>query len=110
MTHDSINPPEIKQHTCGHPECNLRFKTHKQKIMHHNKLEPECKLQKAALIKLVANYKKIFLSLVKDYNSDSYDTEKFLKLKRSYEKAEKSTIDKGYFENIVGDSFSNLTK
>ena len=43
---------------CSHGGICHEFKTKKQKIMHHNKLEKECRLEKNYIIRLINNYQK----------------------------------------------------
>jgi hypothetical protein len=103
---ESVSPD--KRYECDHHDCSMKFKTKKQKLLHHNKLEPECKLQKMALTKVIAHFKKIYL-LLSEGKSIKH-TEQFLKLKRNYDMAERNTSDSDYFLNIMGESFENPPK
>lgn len=53
---------------CCHPGCKHSFKTKKQKLMHHDKLESQCKNEKNLIIKLLSEYKKCFNSLYSQNN------------------------------------------
>ena len=86
----------------------MKFKTRKQKLLHHNKLETECKLQKMALIKLIAHFKKIYLSISEGKNLKP--TEQFLRLKRNYDTVDRNTSDADYLISILGDSFEDIPK
>jgi hypothetical protein len=86
----------------------MKFKTKKQKLLHHNKLEPECKLQKMALTKLIAHFKKIYNSISE--GKSIQHTEQFLRLKRHYDNAEMNTSDTDYFVSIMGDCFEDNPK
>ena len=89
---------------CSHGGLCHEFKTKKQKIMHHNKLEKECRLEKNYIIRLINNYQKAIDVLKKeqDINSlDEYDEYKDLLEQKS--KTEKITTDKDLFDSI----FSN---
>jgi hypothetical protein len=99
---------DSKKFECDHRECSLKFKTKKQKLLHHNKLEPECKLQKMALTKLIAHFKKIYLKLSEGRNIKH--SEQFLKLKRNYDMVEKNASDLDYFFSIMGDNYDDNPK
>jgi hypothetical protein len=52
--HQNLN---CKDTICSHINCGHEFKTKKQKIMHHDKLENECRMEKNYLIRLLTNFK-----------------------------------------------------
>jgi len=89
---------------CSHGGLCHEFKTKKQKIMHHNKLEKECRLEKNYLIRLINNYQMAINKLKNDNESislDEYDEYKVLLKQKN--KAEKITTDEDLFDSI----FSN---
>jgi hypothetical protein len=86
----------------------MKFKTKKQKLLHHNKLEPECKGQKMCLLKLIAHYKRVLMAVSETKNIKT--TEQFLKLKRHYENCEKNSSDPDYFFSVLGDSIDDTPK
>ena len=89
---------------CSHGGLCHEFKTKKQKIMHHNKLEKECRLEKNYLIRLINNYQMAINKLKNDNEGislDEYDEYKVLLKQKN--KAEKITTDKDLFDSI----FSN---
>lgn len=47
---------------CCHPGCKHCFKTKKQKLMHHDKLEYECRNEKNIIVKMLSEFKKCFNS------------------------------------------------
>jgi hypothetical protein len=73
--------------------------------MHHNKIEPECKLLKNNLIKIALKYKNLFLKLGEKYSFDNYQKDKLLGLKRNYEVTFENSIDKIYFKSVLGKDF-----
>ena len=89
---------------CTHGGLCHEFKTKKQKIMHHNKLEKECRLEKNYIIRLINKYEKT-LNLLKAENEgislEEYD--EFKQLVEQKNKTEKLATDKDLFESI----FSN---
>ena len=52
-----------KVYQCEHSQCKLIFKTLKQKLSHHKKMSPECKVDSIELISLISKIKKILIKL-----------------------------------------------
>ena len=59
-SHLDVNSEDI---LCRHPGCSHSFKTKKQKLMHHDKLELQCRNEKNMIIKLLSEFKNSFNSL-----------------------------------------------
>ena len=101
--------------SCEHQGCTLRFKTKKQKLSHHNKLELECKEEKNNLIKLVSKFNKTLFSLVKSCNLNLTEIEELREigeLKSMYENTTLKLQDPDFFFFCVGDKlqFPSLNK
>ena len=47
---------------CEHRECGVCYKTKKQRMSHHNKMNPECKGDSISFLYLIRNVKKIMLN------------------------------------------------
>ena len=47
---------------CEHKECGVCYKTKKQRMSHHNKMNPECKGDSVNFLYLIRNAKKIMLN------------------------------------------------
>lgn len=92
---------------CSHPDCSASFKTKKQRILHHNKLDCECKVEKQSIIKLIAKYKKGILQLTK-INGNEENIKLLDNLKIDYEKTQSKIADIDYFKSTVGESFNDL--
>ena len=89
---------------CSHGGLCHEFKTKKQKIMHHNKLEKECRLEKNYIIRLINNYQKAIDVLKKEQDIISLDEyDEYKELLEQKNKTEKITTDKDLFDSI----FSN---
>ena len=89
---------------CTHGGLCHEFKTKKQKIMHHNKLEKECRLEKNYIIRLINNYQKAINILKKSEHIISLDEYKeYEELLKQRKMTEKMAIDKDLFDSI----FSN---
>ena len=69
---------DVKDRTCQHKGCFHKSKTIKQKLMHHDKLEIECKAEKNNLFNLLNIFRnsiKDILELKSDLIEDLYKTE-----------------------------------
>ena len=74
VKHVEIN---VKDRTCQHIGCFHKSKTIKQRLMHHDKLEVECKVEKNNLFNLLNNFRNSIKNLL-DLNSDLIeDLEKY---------------------------------
>ena len=86
---------------CSHGGVCHEFKSKKQKIMHHNKLEKECRLEKNYIIRLISNYENTLNKIkneIKDINLEEY--QEYQELKKQKEKTEKIASDKDLFQSI----------
>ena len=93
---------------CTHGGLCHEFKTKKQKIMHHNKLEKECRLEKNYIIRLINNYQLAINKLKNNYEGISLEEyDEYQNLLKQKIKTEKTTIDKDLFDSIFS-SKANL--
>ena len=83
---------------CSHGGVCHEFKTKKQKIMHHNKLEKECRLEKNYLIRLINNYQMAINKIDESISLNEYDEYKALLKQKT--KVENITTDKELFDSI----------
>lgn len=89
----------------------MRFKTKREKLIHHNILEPECKNERNNLIKLIAYFKRCLFNLYKAYNLTEEDLMKdpdYVCLKEKYLETEKKLLDTEYFYEVLGANFSDM--
>ena len=63
---------KMKDITCLHNGVCHKFKTKKTKIMHHNKLEPECNKEKNLLLRLITRFNKTILDIDKEKKEEEY--------------------------------------
>ena len=54
----------IDKPTCPHKNCGHKSKSIKQLLMHHDKLEEKCDIEKNLLLKLIMLYQKASISLL----------------------------------------------
>ena len=96
--------------SCEHMGCNAKFKTEKEKLEHHCKMEPDCLLERQELIKLVQKYKLLMNRIVKDMNIDKQKNKVIIDLKKEYEEIQSKLIDKNLFEEYLGKDFESECK
>lgn len=85
----------------------------KQKLMHHNNLEPECKNERHNLVKLIGYFKRCLFSLYKTYNLTEEDLLKdndYISLKEKYAETEQKLLDSDFFYYTLGENFSDYPK
>ena len=96
--------------SCEHMGCNAKFKTEKEKLEHHCKMEPDCLEEREELIKLVQKYKLLMNRIVKDKNIDTKNNEIIINLKKEYEEVQSKLIDTNLFIKYLGDDFEGECK
>lgn len=97
--HKICNKNEIM---CTHRGYCHEFKTKKQKIMHHNKLEKECRNEKNFLLRLISSYDGVIKKILeneKKLDDLLGDYEEFTELQKQKEKTEKVISDKDLFDS-----------
>ena len=102
----------LKDRTCQHKGCCHKSKTIKQKLMHHDKLEIECKIEKNNLFNLLNNFRnsiKDLLELESDLIDDlnKYEGKDEMKEEISNIKEQAKTlfdaaVDKDQYKGIIG--------
>jgi hypothetical protein len=94
-------------YSCEHMGCNAKFKTEKEKMDHHSKMEPDCLVEREELIKLVQKYKLFMNKVVKDSHIDPHKNEVLINLKKDYESIQSKLIDKNLFIHYLGNDFES---
>ena len=94
-----------KKYKCSHPGCDLTYKTKKQLISHHSKMDIECQRDTILCLKLIAYAKKIILNKIKK-NILKKDNLKFIIEK--YENVIKNIGLKEYAQMICGNNFQDV--
>ena len=96
--------------SCEHMGCNAKFKTEKEKLEHHCKMEPDCLVERQELIKLVQKYKLLMSRIIKDKNIDLQKNETIINLRKEYEEVQSKLIDTNLFVQYLGDNFESECK
>lgn len=94
-------------YSCEHMGCNAKFKTEKEKMDHHSKMEPECLVEREELIKLVQKYKLFMNKVVRESHIDPHKNEVLINLKKDYENIQSKLIDKNLFIHYLGNDFES---
>lgn len=84
---------------CNHCHDNHSFRTKKQKIIHHDKLQPECRKEKHYLIKLLSQFQETTKSLMSlnDNNNIALSTA-YLNVQKQEIKTKESLLDFRQYE------------
>jgi hypothetical protein len=86
---------------CSHGGVCHEFKTKKQKVMHHNKLEKECRSEKNYIIKLIHTYQTALNLLKKEVEGLALDEyEEYEQILDQKNKTEKQISDKDLFQSL----------
>lgn len=97
----------VYPYSCEHMGCNAKFKSKKDKLTHHNEMEPDCLVERKELIKLIQRYKVLLKYIVKENNIDESQNEVLTRLKGVYKEIEGKLIDVEYFKQLLGESFDD---
>ena len=102
---------KLKDRTCQHKGCCHKSKTIKQKLMHHDKLEIECKTEKNHLFNLLNNFQyslKEILELKRETLGELNEFEENNELKEDLLNIQKQakilfdvSLDKDQFKGII---------
>ena len=91
--------------SCEHLNCNSKFRTEKEKLEHHSKMEPSCLEERKELIKLLKRYKILLKRIIKDNNIDSDKNEAITRLRKEYKEIQQKLIDINIFVKYLGKDF-----
>jgi len=94
--------------SCEHIGCNIKFKTKRQKLLHHNSVEKECKDEKDSLVDFILKFKGGLSHLVTTFDLDQKKVEKLDDYKKAvgeFEETAKKLYDSDYFVKTLGESF-----
>ena len=94
-----------KDLTCYHNQFCHKFKTKKTKLMHHNKLELECKKEKNSISRLIISFHKSISNLLKEENDEKYlsNLKEFDDVQKKKIDARNASLDKETFDSLFCD-------
>ena len=84
-------------YSCEHMGCNAKFRTQKEKLNHHNQMEPDCLIERQELLKLIQRYKILLKHIIKENDINPSENEVILNLKSIYEETQGKIIDIDFF-------------
>jgi len=85
----------------------MKFKTLKQKILHHARLDKGCRDEKINLVKILELFYQSFNQVITKYNLDINEIEKFKEiknLKKSYDSLTKTFSESDLLFSTIGDT------
>jgi replicative DNA helicase len=68
-----IQDENDKVHKCNHPTCDLAYRTKKQKISHHSKMDPECQKDSILFLELLSKERDIINKMNKEFKIQHKD-------------------------------------
>ncbi len=99
--HKETNLFKVENYKCKHG-CNYKFKTKKQMILHHDKIDSLCFNEKKLLINLIESYKNSLDKIISDKKLKNFEkTDEYICLQQQIKKTKKSCIDKMQLECLI---------
>jgi ribosomal protein S6 len=90
-----------RKYKCGHLTCDLTYKTKKQKVAHHAKMDLECQKDTINHLKLISELKNMILHLLMKKNKIKND-KTFQKLNQKFKQTVNDISLSEYAEMICG--------
>lgn len=93
------NLPSHQEFTCAHG-CNQFFKSNRQKLLHHDKLDFICHEEKSNLINLIENFNLVINKLL-PYENQKKKYKEYYQLIKQYKRTKKLSKDPLQFETLI---------
>ena len=101
LEHNEMNLFKVENYKCNHG-CNHRFKTKKQMILHHDKIDNFCFNEKKLLIKLIESYQNSVDKILSEQNLNNFkNTDEYQILQQQLKRAKDCSIDKIQLESLI---------
>ena len=101
LEHNELHLFKVENYKCNHG-CNHGFKTKKQMILHHDKIDNFCFNEKKLLIKLIESYQNSVDKILSDKNMNNFiKTEEYQYLQQQLKRAKECSIDKIQLESLI---------
>ena len=99
--HNESHLFKVENYKCNHG-CNHNFKTKKQMILHHDKIDNFCFNEKKLLIKLIESYQNSVDKILSDQNMNNFKkTDEYQYLQQQLKRAKECSIDKIQLESLI---------
>ena len=92
------NLPSHQEFTCAHG-CNQFFKSNRQKLLHHDKLDDLCHNEKMNILILLEQFNICINKILPDEEKEKY--KEYILLIKDYQKSKNKMRDKAQFEALV---------
>jgi hypothetical protein len=90
-----------KDTICSHFGCKHIFKTKKQKLMHHDKLEDECRSDKNYLMNLISSFQNFFNEICSDKDKIKFE-QNYISINEQIKKVEEVVLNKEHYDALLG--------
>ena len=92
---------KVENYKCNHG-CNHIFKTKKQMILHHDKIDNFCFNEKKLLIKLIESYQNSVDKILSEQKMNNFkNTDEYQFLQQQLKRAKDCSIDKMQLESLI---------
>ena len=92
---------KVENYKCNHG-CNHSFKTKKQMILHHDKIDSFCFNEKKLLIKLIESYQNSLDKILSEQKFNLFkNTDEYTYLQRQLKKSKECSLDKIQLESLI---------
>ena len=101
LEHNEMHLFKVENYKCNHG-CNHSFKTKKQMILHHDKIDNFCFNEKKLLIKLIESYQNSVDKILSEQNLNNFkNTDEYQFLQQQLKRAKECSIDKIQLESLI---------
>ena len=101
LEHNEIHLFKVENYKCNHG-CNHSFKTKKQMILHHDKIDSFCFNEKKLLIKLIESYQNSLDKILSEQKLNLFkNTDEYTYLQQQLKRAKECSIDKIQLESLI---------
>lgn len=81
--------------SCNHGSCLINFKTKRQKYLHHDKLENECRNEHVTLLNLLKTFRNVIGNLYQKTTKKEMSFISYKSLDEEYNKISQMFLDTG---------------
>ena len=101
LEHNEMHLFKVENYKCNHG-CNHTFKTKKQMILHHDKIDNFCFNEKKLLIKLIESYQNSLDKILSEKNINVFkNTDEYSYLQQQLKRTKECSIDKIQLESLI---------
>ena len=101
VEHNEMHLFKVENYKCNHG-CNHTFKTKKQMILHHDKIDNFCFNEKKLLIKLIESYQNSLDKILSEKNINVFkNTDEYSYLQQQLKRTKECSIDKIQLESLI---------